>query len=278
MGEVVRSPVGLGTRDTARQQLCTHHTAAALASRCPSGTLDFIFLFGTNFTKTQPDQITNKNNNVRALNVLPHPTSIIQQEQHSLSTCLCCQTPTQQNAHAALLPNSHNTTQLPPMDADAAEADPFHSIKAEIEAELQHITTLQARLFSGHGEVAGALNTRLAAAAEQLSALETAVQSMVTAPTTYGLSPAAAFGRQVRREVECLGGFEASALHTAAGAWQGCGVHFPPCNVCRQTQSTPLKQQPHAHRCECMCTVRMLLSADLQTMNDRSRLRRCATP
>lgn len=59
------------------------------------------------------------------------------------------------------------------------------------------MTTLQAKLFAGHAEVAESLNSRLLAAAEQLQALETAVQSMVAEPSKYGLTSAAAFGRQV---------------------------------------------------------------------------------
>jgi len=76
-------------------------------------------------------------------------------------------------------------------------SDPYHLIKAEIDQELQLMTTLQAKLFAGHAEVAESLNSRLLAAAEQLQALETAVQSMVAEPSKYGLTSAAAFGRQV---------------------------------------------------------------------------------
>jgi hypothetical protein len=78
-----------------------------------------------------------------------------------------------------------------------AEADPYNLIKAEINDELQQMTSLQAKLFAGHGEVATVLGSRLQAAAEQLQALETAVQSMVAEPGKYGLTAAAAFGRQV---------------------------------------------------------------------------------
>lgn len=75
--------------------------------------------------------------------------------------------------------------------------DPFHIIKAEIDQELQQLTSLQAKLFGGHGEVADSLRDRLAAAAEQLQALEAAVGSMVAEPSKFGLTAAAAFGRQV---------------------------------------------------------------------------------
>lgn len=75
--------------------------------------------------------------------------------------------------------------------------DPYHLIKSEIDNELQQVTSLQAKLFAGHGEVASSLNSRLQAAAEQLQALESAVQSMVAEPSKYGLTAAAAFGRQV---------------------------------------------------------------------------------
>lgn len=78
-----------------------------------------------------------------------------------------------------------------------AEADPYNLIKAELDDELQQMTSLQAKLFAGHGEVATVLSSRLQAAAEQLHALESAVQSMVAEPVKYGLTAAAAFGRQV---------------------------------------------------------------------------------
>lgn len=75
--------------------------------------------------------------------------------------------------------------------------DPYSLIKAEIDQELQQMTTLQAKLFAGHGEVAAELNSKLQDTAEQLQALEAAVQSMVVDPSKYGLTSAAAFGRQV---------------------------------------------------------------------------------
>jgi hypothetical protein len=81
---------------------------------------------------------------------------------------------------------------------EAAGADPYLLIQNEIDQELQQITTLQAKLFSGHGEVADSLRSRLQAAEDQLQALEAAVSSMVAEPSKFGLSAAAAFGRQVR--------------------------------------------------------------------------------
>jgi hypothetical protein len=76
-------------------------------------------------------------------------------------------------------------------------ADPYHLIKSEIDNELQHMTSMLAKLFAGHGEVAAELTRRLQSAAEQLQALEAAVQSMVADPAKYGLTAGAAFGRKV---------------------------------------------------------------------------------
>lgn len=96
--------------------------------------------------------------------------------------------------------------------------DPYHLIKSEIDNELQRMTSMLAKLFAGHGEVAAELTQRLQAAAEQLQALETAVQSMVADPAKYGLTAGAAFGRKV------------STIHAAAHkGLQSCSALLQPC-------------------------------------------------
>lgn len=118
------------------------------------------------------------------------------------------------------------------MDPQEDASDPYNLIKAEIDAELQAMTSLQAKLFAGHGEVAAVLATRLKAAAEQLAALESAVQSMVADPTKYGLTAAAAFGRQVS-DIGAREGLP-SAAKSKASAAAGCSC---PCTPAAQTGS-----------------------------------------
>jgi hypothetical protein len=102
--------------------------------------------------------------------------------------------------------------QSPPPPGDGE--DPYGSVKEAIDKELSHITRLQARLFSGNADVATQLASALRDTEEQLAALEAAVARMVGDPATFGLTPAAAFGRQVcdARGCGCCGCVRACAV------------------------------------------------------------------
>jgi hypothetical protein len=78
-----------------------------------------------------------------------------------------------------------------------AAGDPYNSIKYELDAELQLITSLQAKLFAGHPEAAPQLRSHLANVGEQLHALESAVKTMVANPARFQLDSSTAFMRQV---------------------------------------------------------------------------------
>jgi hypothetical protein len=110
-------------------------------------------------------------------------------------------------------------------------SDPYHLIKSEIDNELQRMTSMLAKLFAGHGEVAAELTQRLQAAAEQLQALETAVQSMGADPAKYGLTAGAAFGRKVSTTQ--------AAYHKAR---QPCAALHWPC-ACAAVVRRPLLQE-----------------------------------
>jgi hypothetical protein len=85
-----------------------------------------------------------------------------------------------------------------------AAGDPYSSIKDELDAELQLITGLQAKLFAGHPEAAPQLRSHLANVAEQLRALEAAVKSMVENPARFKLDSTTAFMRQVQYNSTCM--------------------------------------------------------------------------
>lgn len=80
-----------------------------------------------------------------------------------------------------------------------AAADPYSSIKDELDAELQIINGLQAKLFAGHPEAAPQLRSHLSNVQEQLRALEAAVKLMVDHPARFQLDSTTAFMRQVNR-------------------------------------------------------------------------------
>jgi hypothetical protein len=82
--------------------------------------------------------------------------------------------------------------------------DPYSSIKDELDAELQLLTGLRAKLFAGHPEAAPQLRSHLADVGEQLRALEAAVKSMVDNPARFRLDSTTAFMRQVNKLLQTM--------------------------------------------------------------------------
>ncbi|WIA14861.1 hypothetical protein OEZ85_001579 [Tetradesmus obliquus] len=103
-----------------------------------------------------------------------------------------------------------------------AAADPYSSIKDELDAELQIINGLQAKLFAGHPEAAPQLRSHLSNVQEQLRALEAAVKLMVDHPARFQLDSTTAFMRQV--EVEGLR-FQYEQLQATVSAVTTVSVH-----------------------------------------------------